>query len=249
MNCVLIQQDIIWEHLDALFNQISQPADLIVLPEMFTTGFSMRPSQFAEELNGDAMKWMRDKAKLFNSTICGSMMMKQGDQYVNQLVWMQPDGEFFTYNKSHLFRMGEEQHHYTKGNQRMLVTSGGRTFFPMICYDLRFPVWMRRTKERNYDVIVIVANWPERRALHWRTLLQARAIENQCMVIAVNRVGNDGNGMPHIGDSMIISAKGEVMVHLKNQEAVHMHALNFEEMDAWRKDFPVIEDADIFHLG
>lgn len=263
----LIQADLHWENIDEnlqLFSQkiaaIAEATDLIVLPEMFSTGFSMRPSIFAENMNGKTVKWMATKAAEKNCVITGSFICEENGKYFNRLIWMKPDGTYSTYDKRHLFRMANEDNHYSPGENKIIVELKGWKICPLICYDLRFPVWSRqqlavdnKQKEKSpqyqYDVLIYVANWPERRAHPWKTLLMARAIENQCYVVGLNRVGDDGNKIEHSGDSAVINAKGEVISTIRSkQESTETVTLNFEELKTFRKSFPAIMDADDFEI-
>ena len=199
--------------------------DVIVLPEMFTTAFSMNPAQFAENLFGDTFNWMTQKAKQFNAAITGSFICTENGKYYNRLIWMQPDGNYYKYDKRHLFTLAGENAHYTEGVERVTLEWRGWRICPLICYDLRFPVWSRNTFTKNngvptadYDVLIYVANWPEVRSYPWKQLLIARAIENQCYVIGVNRIGKDGNDISHSGDSMVINPRGEIISKTKANE-------------------------------
>ncbi len=272
LKITLIQSDLYWENKEKnleLFSKkiaaINENTDLIVLPEMFTTGFSMRPEKFAEPMTGTTVNWMKRKAQEKNSAITGSFMCEENGNYYNRLVWMNVDGTFSTYDKRHLFRVGEEDKHYHVGGKKIIVDLKGWKICPLICYDLRFPVWSRNTRmvptSRNqepkqkaemnaaYDILMFVANWPEKRAHHWKSLLTARAIENQTYVIGVNRIGNDGNGLYHSGDSMVFNAKGEVISKTKpHADAAETITLNYRELDEFRKGFPTLVDADAFDI-
>ena len=253
MNVTLIQTELFWEdkeaninHFSALINEINEPTDIIVLPEMFATGFTMNAEKYFEIMDGEIVNWMKEKSSAKNAAICGSLIIKENNKCYNRFVFVRPDGVIFTYDKKHLFRMGEEHHHYSSGIQQMTIDYKGFKILPMVCYDIRFPVWLRRTKKLNYDLMIVVANWPERRAAHWKTLLQARAIENQSYVIGVNRIGNDGNGIYHAGDSSVINAKGEIIFQQSHQSFTKTFNINLDELIAWRNTFPAIEDADSF---
>lgn len=227
---------------------INQPVDVIVLPETFTTGFSMNTT-LAEKPDGAAMQWMQKMAQLKNVAICGSMMMntKHNDVY-NRFVWMNPNGTYFAYNKHHLFSIGSENNHYKAGNENMIINYNGFKIRLLVCYDLRFPVWIRRTPANDYDAIFIVANWPERRAEHWKVLLRARAIENQCYVVAVNRVGLDGNQVNHSGDTSIIDPVGNIIYQKTHEEEIAINLINKVNVTKYRSEFPVEKDADLFTL-
>lgn len=268
MKVTLIQSQLFWEnreknlnHFESLIHAIREECQVILLPEMFTTGFSMNPKKVAEPANGPTLKWMQQVAKEKNAVVCGSVAVKDRENYFNRLFWVEPGGEFKTYNKRHLFRMGHEDQHYKAGAKKLITTVGEWKFCPLICYDLRFPVWSRnkfkskvksqKSKEEgwDYDVLIYVANWPEARTYAWKHLLIARAIENQCYVIGVNRVGKDGNGVNHSGESMVIGPKGEILNSVKSGEAcVETLELNFETLTEFRKNFPVGKDADAFNL-
>lgn len=263
LKITIIQSDLHWENKEKnfeMFSQkiasISEATDLIVLPEMFTTGFSMRPELFAETTNGNTIAWMKAKAKEKNCVITGSFICedkavpagRQGKHF-NRLVWMNPNGTYSTYDKRHLFRMGDEDKHYGHGEKKIIVDLKGWKICPLICYDLRFPVWARNTKENLYDVLIYVANWPERRALPWKSLLVARAIENQSYTIGVNRVGNDGNDIYHSGDSVALNFKGETISKIESgKESISTITLNYQDLENFRKQFPVMLDADDFEI-
>jgi omega-amidase len=250
-----IQSDLVWEDIHANLHRfetkiaaITEPIDLVVLPEMFTTGFSMNIN-LADKPDGVAMQWMRKMAKTYQTAICGSVMIRAEDGHVyNRMVWMNTDGNFHTYDKHHLFSIGSENNHFKPGQQKVIIPFKGFDIQLLICYDLRFPVWVRRTLQENFDAIVIVANWPEKRAEHWRALLKARAIENQCYVIAVNRVGQDGHLINHKGDSCLITPTGLVTYEKSFEEETSIHTLDIELVNQYRKEFPVINDADDFKL-
>ncbi len=236
------------QNLGLRLSSIREKTDLIVLPEMFSTGFSMNPEPLAEEMDGKTMKWMHQQAKKFDCVLTGSIIIKEDKKYFNRLIWMRPDGSYEFYDKRHLFGLGEEDKHYSSGNKKLFVELNGWKICPMICYDLRFPVWLRN-KNEEYDMLLIVANWPERRSLHWRTLIPARAIENQAFVIAVNRVGHDGNEIYHSGDSMCIDPNGKVIYYKPNDEDLYTFSINKEDLIAARKSFPFLKDADKFKLN
>jgi predicted amidohydrolase len=249
------QSYLFWENIEknlqnlALrLNAIREKTDLIVLPEMFNTGFSMNPSQLAEEMGGKTMKWMHDQARKFESVITGSLIIKEANKFYNRLIWMRPDGSYEQYDKRHLFGLGEEDQHYTAGNKKLFVELKGWKICPAICYDLRFPVWLRN-KNEEYDLLLIVANWPERRSLHWRTLIPARAIENQAFVVAVNRVGHDGNEVYHSGDSMCIDPNGRVIYYKPNDEDLYTFSINKNDLIEARNNFPFLKDSDSFQLN
>ena len=248
------QSYLFWENIDKnlqnlglRLNSIREKTDLIVLPEMFSTGFSMNPSKLAEEMGGKTMKWMHDQARKFDSVVTGSLIIKESDKYYNRLIWMRPDGSHEQYDKRHLFGFGEEDKHYTAGTKKLFVELNGWKICPVICYDLRFPVWLRNTNQ-EYDMLLIVANWPEIRSLHWRSLIPARAIENQAFVVAVNRVGHDGREVYHSGDSMCIDPNGKVIYYKPNDEDLYTFSINKDDLTEARASFPFLKDGDSFKL-
>jgi len=253
----LIQTPLFWEDkqknlslLNKAFEGIKDGVNLIVLPEMFTTGFSMNSAKLAEETGGQAMQWMLEKAKQKNAAVAGSLIIKENNQYYNRLVFMLPDGNFETYNKRHLFRMSNEHQYYSAGSEQKIVNYLGWKINLQVCYDLRFPAWSRnRFFDKGYDVLLYVANWPERRNKAWKTLLMARAIENQCYVIGVNRIGTDGNNINHTGDSGVINYLGDI-IHASqpNRPEVVTCVLDKESLEKFRIDFPVGLDADNFQF-
>lgn len=248
------QSYLFWENIDKnlqnlglRLSSIREKTDLIVLPEMFSTGFSMNPSKLAEEMGGKTMKWMLEQARKFESVVTGSIIIKEDNKHYNRLIWMRPDGTYEYYDKRHLFGLGEEDQHYTAGTKKLFVELNGWKICPVICYDLRFPVWLRNTNE-EYDMLLIVANWPERRSLHWRSLIPARAIENQAFVVAVNRVGHDGNEVYHSGDSMCIDPNGKVIYYKPNDEDLYTFSINKDDVIVARESFPFLKDGDSFKL-
>ena len=244
-----------WENIDKnlqniglrLSGGIREKTDLIVLPEMFTTGFTMNAAQLAEPMDGKTMQWMQQTAERYSAVIAGSLIIKEGGKYYNRLIWMRPDGTYQYYDKKHLFGMGKEDETYTAGNKRIMVELKGWKICPVICYDLRFPVWLRN-KGELYDLLLIVANWPEKRAAHWRALLNARAIENQAYVIGLNRVGHDGNEVYHSGDSTCLDPYGNVVYYKRDEEDVYTFTINGEEVGKTRAAMPFLKDADDFAI-
>lgn len=231
---------------------ITEPTQVVVLPEMFSTGFSMDAARLAEPMNGPTLAWMRRTAAAHKIIITGSLIVEDDGQYHNRAVWMQPDGRYGCYDKRHLFAYGGENQHYTAGNQRFIASVNGWRVALQICYDLRFPVWSRQQfhpqQGFEYDVLLYVANWPERRNTAWKALLPARAIENQCYVIGVNRVGPDGAGIYHSGDSMLVHPLGNILYHKADAEDVHTITLQKKELEAVRNNFPFWRDADGFQI-
>ena len=255
----LIQTDLFWEDkkanlamLEEKIMGIKQKNTVVLLPEMFSTGFSMRPELFAEDMNGETVAWMRSIASSQKIILAGSIMVKEEDKYYNRLIWMQPDGRYACYDKRHLFAYGDEDKHYTPGNKRLITSVNGFKINMQICYDLRFPVWARQMPPADnpdnnfFHALIYVANWPERIIHHWKSLLVARAIENQCYVIGVNRVGDDGNNIHHSGESMVVNAMGEVLYHKKENEDVFTIALNMDHIAEIRSRLPFWKDADDF---
>ena len=255
----LIQTALFWEDIDANLQQLTQKinsltakTEVIVLPEMFSTGFSMQPEKLAETMNGKAVNWMRQTATDKRVILTGSLMIEENGKYFNRLIWMLPNGQFGYYDKRHLFGYANENKHYTAGNKRLIAQAKGFKINLQVCYDLRFPVWARQQTTNNndseYDILLYVANWPERRNHAWRTLLTARAVENQCYVIGVNRVGNDGNTIYHSGDSMVINALGETLYHKAHEEDIFTITLEQEPLEAIRSKLPFLKDADEFKI-
>ena len=250
LNVALIQAELVWENQDANLRrfdehiaQVPEDVDLIVLPEMFTTGFSMHPARLAQGMDGPAVIWMQDRARQTLTDLVGSLIIKEQSCYFNRLIWAKPDGRLYWYDKKHLFRYAGEHKAYTAGQQRLRVTCRGWTICPFTCYDLRFPIWTRNLNNA-YDAALFVANWPERRSAHWKALLTARAIENQCYVVGVNRVGVDGNGHRYSGDSRIIDPQGEMVAGTSHVEAIITQRLSVEGLEGYRREFPAWRDAD-----
>ncbi len=222
--------------------------DLVVLPETFTTGFSMEVERVGEPASGPTVQWLRENAARIDAVITGSVITEEGGKYFNRLLWATPAGELRSYDKRHLFRMGREHQHFTPGRAAWTVEWRGLRICPQVCYDLRFPVFSRRRPELDYDVLLYVANWPAARVYAWSQLLKARAIENQAFVIGVNRVGVDGAGVEHSGESAANDFLGLPLVALGNVPAVATVALDGEALQAFRERFPAQLDADRFSL-
>ena len=241
--------------LEEKIGNIKERTEVVVLPEMFSTGFSMKPEKLAETMEGETVQWMKRVTAERKIILTGSVIIKENDNYFNRLIWMLPNGQSGIYDKRHRFAFAGEDKHYTAGNKRLIASVKGWKINLQVCYDLRFPVWARQTPplpgvggEAEYDVLIYVANWPERRSHAWKTLLQARAIENQCYVIGVNRVGNDGNNIYHSGDSMIIDPMGEIMYYKKDEEDVFTISLDKEHLKTIREKLPFLKDADHFMI-
>jgi len=262
LTVTLIQTNLHWEDKAAnlamlcdKINGIKERTEIVVLPEMFSTGFSMRPEALAETMDGPTVSWMRETAAAKRIILTGSFICKEEQegtiQYYNRLLWMLPNGQYGVYDKRHRFGYAGEDNHYTAGNKRLIASVKGWKINLQVCYDLRFPVWARqqpRLDSPEYDLLLYVANWPERRSHAWKTLLQARAIENQCYVVGVNRVGNDGNAIYHSGDSLVADPLGEVLYTCKDAEDVHTIVLEKTHLDDIRKRLPFLKDADDFQL-
>ncbi len=253
LTVTIVQSALAWEQpqdnlraFEATIGKLNAPGDVIVLPEMFTTGFSMNAPALAEPPDGPAVQWMADMAVRTNAAVCGSLIVRDGGRYYNRCVWMPPDGALRTYDKRHLFRMAGEHQHYSAGGDRLLVNFRGWNICPLVCYDLRFPVFARHIG--TCDLMLFVANWPAPRAHAWRTLLTARAIENVCYVAGVNRTGEDGKGIPYPGQSGIIDYVGEWLADPGEQPAVHTHSLSSASLLKFRDRFPFHLDADAFEL-
>ncbi len=271
LKVTIIQSDLHWENVAkniSMFSKkisaITEPTDIIVLPEMFTTGFTMKSEKLAETMTGKTVAWMKEQAKKSNCVIIGSLIVKEeitspstdgrqrGVKFFNRLVWMQPDGDFYTYDKRHLFRMAKEHENFSAGNKRLIVDYKGWKICPLVCYDLRFPVWSRNfslTETPAYDCLIYIANWPEVRKTPWSKLLEARAIENQCYVVGVNRVGIDGTNHVYSGNSVVINPKGEAITTVpEHKEVTQTVSLSLKELTDFRALFPVRLDGDEFEI-
>ncbi len=249
----LIQSALYWENhqanlemFDEQLSTLKDHTDLIILPEMFTTGFSMHPEQLAEKMDGSSVEWMKKTAKILNATITGSLIIEDNNQYFNRLIWMNPNGNYEYYDKRHLFSLAKEDQVFSQGNKRLIVELKGWKICPLICYDLRFPVWSRNTE--NYDVLIYTANFPAKRRYAWRHLLRARAIENQCYVLGVNIVGKDGNHFEYSGDSSIIDPKGHLIKELTDKQGIIQYSLQYNEVQNIRTQLPFLNDRDLFEI-
>jgi len=263
-----VQADLRWEDKAANLQRfeekiggIREHTEIVVLPEMFSTGFSMRPEALAEKMDGPTMAWMKGVAAQKRIILTGSIIIEEDGHYFNRLIWMLPNGQFGYYDKRHRFAYAGEDEHYTAGHKRLIASVKGWRINLLVCYDLRFPVWSRQAKEAarrkdpsgpdeapEFDMMIYVANWPQRRIHAWKTLLTARAIENQSYVVGVNRVGNDGNNIYHSGDSLIIGPLGEVLYHQSGEEAVFTYTFQKEQLDEVRSRYPFWRDADHFSI-
>ncbi|MCC3156724.1 amidohydrolase [Hymenobacter sp. 15J16-1T3B] len=229
--------------------EISVATDLIVLPEMFSTGFSMDAEHWAEPAEGPTLTWMRQLAASRDAVVTGSVMTRDEEgRFYNRLLWVRPDGSYSHYDKRHLFRMAGEHEVYAAGQQRLIEEWRGWRICPLICYDLRFPVWSRNDLHHPYDLLLYVANWPAARRTAWITLLRARAIENQAYTMGVNCLGLDPSGQPYDGDSALLDMKGEYLVEVGNQETSITRTLRRADLEAYRSRFPALLDADEFEL-
>ena len=253
LRVTLVQSDIAWQdptqnrrRLAAHFRGLAGHTDLIVLPEMFSTGFSMDAEALAEPMDGPTVDWMREEAAAMGCVITGSVIVRDTGRHYNRLVWARPDGTLAHYDKRHLFRMAGEHEHFAAGGARLTVELKGWRICPLVCYDLRFPVWSRGRDD--YDLLLYVANWPARRAHAWSALLRARAIENLCYVAAVNRIGRDGNGASYAGDSVALDFLGQPLSSEGGGDRVETAVLDMESLRAYRGSFQAHLDADGFEL-
>lgn len=231
------------DRFDRLIGGLAEKTDLIALPEMFTTGFTMESERLAASMDGNAVAWMKSRAAGTGAVVAGSLIIEDRGRYFNRFVWAAPDGTVLTYDKRHLFRMADEQEHYAAGDRTLTAELNGWRIRPFICYDLRFPVWMRN-RNNEYDIALVVASWPASRSLHWKALLAARAIENQAYCVGVNRTGQDGAGVAYCGDSCIIGPRGDILFQAGDGECVHTARLSRSELSGWRETFPAWKDAD-----
>ena len=250
LTVTLIQTDLVWENieanlagLDTKINGITDSTDVIILPEMFSTGFSMAAERLAESMDGSAIQWLKAKASETGVSITGSLMIRDNDRFYNRLIWARPDGSIACYDKKHLFRYAGEDKIFTPGHRSVAIKQNDWRIRPWICYDLRFPIWTRNLAP-YYDLALFVANWPAGRAHHWQTLLRARAIENQAYVVGVNRVGRDGNGNEYQGFSSIFAPTGETLFEMEGEEIVTTFTLSRQLLIDYRKEFPFWMDAD-----
>lgn len=259
----LIQTFLHWEQKEKNLTQLEEriatlrgTTHVVVLPEMFSTGFSMKPELLAETMDGPSLQWMKETARQNKVVLTGSLIIEEDGHYYNRLLWVLPNGQYGYYDKRHLFAFAGEDQHYTAGLKRLIASVNGWKINLQVCYDLRFPVWARNKVEvkdeeelvPEYDLLIYVANWPQRRSLAWKTLLQARAIENQCYVVGVNRVGEDGNGINHSGDSRVIDPLGEVLYEKSDEEDVFTVTLQKETLEEVRRKFPFWRDGDDFEI-
>lgn len=266
LTITLIQTNLHWENKKANLEMlrhkidgIKEKTEIIILPEMFTTGFSMKPELLAEKMDGETVQWMKKIASEKKIILTGSVIIEDDGKYFNRLIWMLPDGHYGIYDKRHLFAFADEHAHYSGGNKKLIASVKGWKINLQVCYDLRFPVWARQSSFNSreagpkanleYDLFINVANWPEKRSTAWKTLLQARAIENQCFVAGVNRVGEDGNKIQYVGESSVIDPLGEIIYQKNIDEDIFTYTLQKEKLSDVRNQFPFWRDADIFSIN
>ncbi len=248
----LVQAELVWEDAQANCERLAEmmreaPADISLLPEMFNSGFSMSPAKVAEPMTGETVTWMRQQAASLNRVIAGSLAIREGDACYNRFLWVTPEGVIKYYDKRHLFRMAGEHKRYTAGQRRVIWHWRGWRILPLVCYDLRFPVWCRQ-QNLDYDIMLVVANWPTPRADAWRKLLPARAIENQCYVAALNRAGSDARGWTYEGDSTVLDAMGRSLLTLGPHPATGVARIDRSHLNEVRQTLPFHQDADAFQL-
>lgn len=255
----LIQSTLSWEnrrdnliHLEGLIGALKGKTDIIVFPEMFTTGFSMDTSNACDTMQGETMQWMEKNAHDLDAVLCGSIRIEENGNYFNRFIWMHPDGSYKKYDKRHLFSFAKEDDHFKSGGEKLIIRYKGWKICPLICYDLRFPVWSKNRLvdgSAKYDLLIYTANWPKVRNVAWKSLLLARAMENQAYVAGVNRVGIDGKGIEYSGDSAVISPYGAYLAEAKIDEEDIVNAeLDLVTLNDFRKKFPLLDDADEFEL-
>lgn len=257
LSFTIIQTNLHWEDREANLSMLEEKimgirerTEIVVLPEMFSTGFSMQPARLAEQMDGRTVQWMKRMAAAKKIVLTGSVIIEENGHYYNRLLWVLPDGQLGHYDKRHRFAFAGEDKAYTPGNKRLIAQVKGWKINLQVCYDLRFPVWSRQqvNETPEYDVLLYVANWPERRSHAWKSLLTARAIENQCYVVGVNRVGVDGNGINHSGDSMVLDALGTTLYHKQDEEDIYTIVLEKSSLTEVRDRFPFWKDADQFNI-
>jgi len=251
----IVQQPLAWHdapanraHFASVLAPLAGGTDLVILPEMFTTGFTMKPQEHAEPAAGETRAWLLEQARVLDAAVGGSVAVNDDGRYFNRFMLALPGGPTYWYDKRHLFRMAGEHRHYDGGDHALIIEWRGLRLCPLVCYDLRFPVWSRRRPELEYDLLIYSANWPAVRRYAWMTLLRARAIENQAFVAGVNRVGEDGNGVAHAGDSAVLDFTGQPLLELHGEAQVATVPLDGAALRNWRDKFPAHLDADAFSL-
>lgn len=250
----LVQCELVWEqpaenrkHLLHLLDDLASETDLVVFPEMFATGFSMQVEKCAEAMDGESVQWMKRLAADRRLVVAGSLMIREHGNFFNRFIFVYPEGKMEYYDKRHLFSMGEEHLHFTGGQTRKLIQIKSFRILPQVCYDLRFPVFSRN--RQDYDLLINTANWPAPRREAWKTLLKARAIENQSYVVGINRIGRDANGINYVGDTCFVDPKGKVMVAAEDKkEQIITAKLSKDSLERFRNNFRVLPDADDFQL-
>lgn len=253
LKVAVLQTKITWEdageslkNYDKAFSRLVEPVDIVVLPEMFNTGFTMNAAGVAEKMDGKSIEWLKQKSKEIDAAICASLIITENERFYNRFIWAEKGEILSHYDKRHLFRMADEHHTFSPGTKRPAINFMGWRIMPRVCYDLRFPVWSRSNK---FDLQIYVANWPEVRVSAWDKLLRARAIENQCYVVGVNRIGSDGKGIAYNGHSIIIDPRGDALTAENNKDDGWITAsLDLESLEDFRKKFPVFMDSDRFNL-
>ncbi|CCY51218.1 uncharacterized protein BN523_03175 [Bacteroides sp. CAG:189] len=251
----IVQTDIAWENkqenlrmLREKLHALRGTTEIVVLPEMFSTGFTMKSREFAEPVSGITVRILKELAADFQLALCGSFICSERSNYYNRAFFITPEGEEFYYDKRHLFRMGNEAEYFSAGNNKLIISYRGWNICLLVCYDLRFPVWSRNVNN-EYDLLIYMASWPQARRLAWDTLLCARALENMCYVCGVNRIGVDGNKLIYNGGSVVFSAKGEVLASVPDgEEGIETISLSLISLQQLRDKFPVWKDADAFRL-
>ncbi len=255
LKITVFQAYLFWENIEKNLQNISlrlsggvrEKTDLIILPEMFSTGFTMKAEELAETMDGTTMQWLKKTAQQYDCVVTGSLIIVEDGKYFNRMIWMLPNGEYQFYDKHHLFGMGDEDKKFTAGEKALTVTLKGWKIRLAICYDLRFPVWLRN-QDPAYDMLLLIASWPDKRSSHWRTLIHARAIENQSFVVGVNRVGHDGNQVYHSGHSMCIDPYGNTIYYKPEDEDLYTFSVTYADLEKIRRQFPFLKDADHFSL-
>lgn len=255
LKITIFQAYLFWENIDKNLQNLSlrlnmgikEKTDLIILPEMFNTGFSMNTASLAEEMDGKTMQWMAQQADKYECVVTGSLIIKENSRFFNRMIWMLPNGTYTFYDKRHLFGLGEEDKNYSSGEKKVVVDLKGWKIRLAICYDLRFPVWLRN-RDEEYDILLLIASWPDKRSSHWNALIPARAIENQSYVIAANRVGHDGKEVYHSGHSQCIDPMGKTVYYKPEDEDLYTFTVHHDELVKTRKAFPFLKDADNFKI-